>query len=481
LNSNWIQAKDIKSIAHRLKSLREPTADSTQSPVSACIRIYTSMYCSLGFLATFVSALLYFKYSEMGRTLAEHSFFLQACSAGIFLTIVCTYLTSKEDTWLLGHRVLVLGLLSLEFALQWYDGYGIRCPSMLSSLLILCYVGLARGRKALLQMFVVFEMMYIVLFLLEWWGYIPGTALNKQSLPITLFLYCSLAGTIVLCMMAKYKEESLMLKSLREEQSKFIELQLAEKEKEALYQKQLTVTQIKDQCMSFLGHEIKNPLLAMQSAIDLLDKGAIPPESKDWIIQSFGRQIRDLLPIVNNILEAGRLDSPSIRVSNEEFNLRVLCETSLETYRPIARDKGIDLTLGPGIRAIRLIGDPVKIRQMVGNYVSNAIKYSQASIIQLDVDLSKSGSSNIPGQSQRLMTIKVSDNGIGVNLMNSDKLFGEYYQGDQPDRALLGTGLGLSIVKRLSQLMGGDVGVQQSHWARGATFWFSVNVGLVVV
>lgn len=188
MNSNWIQAKDIKSIAHRLKSLREPTADSTQSPVSACIRIYTSMYCSLGFLATFVSALLYFKYSDMGRTLAEHSFFLQACSAGIFLTIVCTYLTSKEDTWLLGHRVLVLGLLSLEFALQWYDGYGIRCPSMLSSLLILCYVGLARGRKALLQMFVVFEMMYIVLFLLEWWGYIPGTALNKQSLPITLFL-----------------------------------------------------------------------------------------------------------------------------------------------------------------------------------------------------------------------------------------------------------------------------------------------------
>lgn len=439
-------------------------------PFSTQTRIYTSLYCSLGFLVLFCSASLYFVYSELGRSLAAQTFLLQVCASGVILSLLCAYLAQNEGTWLLGHRILISGLLSLEFILQWHDGMGIRCPSVPASLLVLCYVGQAHGRTALLHMFTLFESMYIGLFVLEWWGFIPGVSPNKEHLPITLFLYCSLAGAAVLCMLARYKEERLMLESLKAEQTKSVQLHLAEQDKERLYQRQLTITQMKDQYMSFLGHEVKNPLLAMQSAIELLEKGVLPANSKDWLIQSFGRQIRDLLPIVSNILEAGRLDSPSIRVSNDEFNLKSLCESSLETYRPIARDKGIDLVLGPGIRAIRLLGDPVKIRQMLGNYVSNAIKYSQASVIQLDIELSKASSAEGAGEPRRLLTCKVSDNGVGVGSQDCDKLFGEYYQGDEPDRALLGTGLGLSIVKRLSQLMGGGVGVQAWPWVRGSTF-----------
>jgi len=176
-----------------------------------------------------------------------------------------------------------------------------------------------------------------------------------------------------------------------------------------------------------------------------------------------------LLILINDILDFSKIEAGKLEIEQIEYNLFTELEDIADSAAFTAQEKGLDFQLQlPWTLGYKLTGDPSRLRQILTNFTSNAIKFTHQGAISLTVELNKR-----PGCDAELL-FSVSDTGIGIAADKQAQLFEVFSQVDaSTTRQYGGTGLGLSIAKQLVQLMGGSIGVE-SNPGQGSRFWFSI-------
>ena len=225
--------------------------------------------------------------------------------------------------------------------------------------------------------------------------------------------------------------------------------------------------QAKSLFLATMSHEIRTPMNGVQGMLELLEFTPLSPEQRE-LVAVVRESAGALLTIINDILdfskiEAGRLDLERVPVS-----LASVIEGVAETLAPAARKKDLALVtyVDPDLPAA-ILGDPVRIRQVLFNIAGNAVKFTNDGSVKVRAELARFE------DGKATIRITVADTGIGIARDVQANLFKPFTQAEaSTTRRFGGTGLGLSICRRLAELMGGEIGVE-SEPGRGATFWFT--------
>ncbi|OGT55882.1 MAG: hypothetical protein A3E01_15000 [Gammaproteobacteria bacterium RIFCSPHIGHO2_12_FULL_63_22] len=224
----------------------------------------------------------------------------------------------------------------------------------------------------------------------------------------------------------------------------------------------------KGEFLATMSHEIRTPLNGIIPMLDLLMTSKLAPDQQDFLRTAYTSS-RQMLRIVDDILDFSKLEANKLQLETTSFNLRELLDSIIRLLEKPAESKGLrlNLQLDPGVR-LALRGDPVRLRQILTNLVSNALKFTERGGITVVV--TRKGES----RTQHELRFEVRDTGIGISKENLGNLFRAFAQADASTTRLYGgTGLGLVICKRIVDLMGGTIGVD-SEPGRGSTFWFEV-------
>jgi len=222
--------------------------------------------------------------------------------------------------------------------------------------------------------------------------------------------------------------------------------------------------QAKSTFLAIMSHELRTPLNGVLGMMDVLEHQSIDPEQRKTI-GVIRESASALLRIIDDVLDFSKIEAGRMELEETAFLLSDLIAGTIGTVRPQAVAKGVELTatIDPDT-ADSLLGDPTRIRQILFNLLGNALKFTAQGSVHLSV-----GSQALGGGRHRL-SLTVMDTGIGIDAAQQARLFQPFSQADSSTtRRFGGTGLGLSIVRRLAELMGGDVGVE-SEVGRGAAF-----------
>ena len=235
--------------------------------------------------------------------------------------------------------------------------------------------------------------------------------------------------------------------------------------------------QAKSTFLATVSHEIRTPMNGVLGMVDVLERTPLSVEQRESL-KTVHYSASSLLRIIDDILdfskiEAGRLDLEALELSTVE-----LIEGVAEMLAPQAAAKGLKLVAyaAPGVPD-RVIGDPLRLQQILFNPLGNAIKFTEMGSVRLTVE-------HLPGHApadghagEVQLRIRVSDTGIGLTAEQRERLFQPFVQADSSTtRRFGGTGLGLSIVRRLAEVMRGDVEVE-SEVGVGSTFVVKVRLG----
>ncbi len=221
----------------------------------------------------------------------------------------------------------------------------------------------------------------------------------------------------------------------------------------------------KSDFLANMSHELRTPLGIVLGMTDLLSKDDVAPEdrARSWeIVKRNGRQ---LLRLIDDILDVSKVDAKSLTIEGVDFSLNDLTSSIVEDFTPRARENGIEIKFVRDAGSRDLINsDPVRVRQVVSNLVGNAVKFTHQGVVTVRHHSS-------PGD---LVRLTVSDTGIGLDENQRAKLFTAFSQGDEThSRRYGGTGLGLSLSRKLAQLLGGDVVLLESRPGEGSVFEFT--------
>ena len=227
-------------------------------------------------------------------------------------------------------------------------------------------------------------------------------------------------------------------------------------------------SQAKSDFFSKMSHELRSPLNGVIGMVDLLSETKLDRDQRRYvsIIKSSSM---GLLNLINDILDFSKIEAGKLILEKIEFDLRECIETSVTLFEQQARLKHLALTtlIEPRL-PVALIGDPGRLRQVVINLISNAIKFTESGEVVLTVKLREETANKIKIQ------IEVADTGIGISQEAQRNLFLPYRQADAGiARKYGGTGLGLVISKDLVEAMGGEIAIR-SEPDKGTTFWFTV-------
>ncbi len=225
----------------------------------------------------------------------------------------------------------------------------------------------------------------------------------------------------------------------------------------------------KDEFLATMSHEIRTPLNGILPILDILRSTKLDETQKDYLHTAFTSS-KHLLSIIDDILDYSKIEAGKLDLETVGLNLRELLDSVVRLMSGTASKKGIELRtrIEPGVR-IALRGDPVRLRQILTNLVSNAIKFTESGYVEISI------SSRRETRDKVELVFGVKDTGIGMDRATSERLFRPFSQADaSTTRTYGGTGLGLAICKRLVEMMHGTIGVK-SEPGRGSIFWFSAQ------
>ena len=224
---------------------------------------------------------------------------------------------------------------------------------------------------------------------------------------------------------------------------------------------------VKSEFLANMSHELRTPLNGVIGFTRQVLKTPLSETQRDYL-QTIERSANSLLAIINDILDFSKLDADKMIIENIPFSLRDSVEETLTLLAPIAHQKNLELSLRIGQQLPDfLIGDAMRIKQVIINLANNAIKFTEKGLVSIDID-----SEHIDEKSA-VFKITVTDTGIGMNSEQQKSIFEAFGQADKSITRLYGgTGLGLVISQRLAREMHGDIGFI-SEENRGSTFWFS--------
>ncbi len=228
-----------------------------------------------------------------------------------------------------------------------------------------------------------------------------------------------------------------------------------------LYKKQLEIDELKDSFLGMASHELKSPLTVIRGYIEFLREGMIDEDTKKEYLRRIDVSANELRQLVDDILDVSRIEMGRLRFSPDYVTPAVMLEEVVDMFKVTAEGKGLTLSsvVAEGTRDMQVRVDSGRLKQIVVNLVSNAVKYTLAGgvtveqhVIGTDVELS------------------VRDTGVGMTADEQKKLFAKFYRVEATEtKGVSGTGLGLWITKYMIENMGGSISVE-SIKGKGSRF-----------
>jgi signal transduction histidine kinase/ActR/RegA family two-component response regulator len=217
----------------------------------------------------------------------------------------------------------------------------------------------------------------------------------------------------------------------------------------------------KDEFLATLAHELRNPLAALSSASQLLSRAPDNPQVSALARETLGRQVEHMARLLEDLLDVSRITRGKLALRKEVVDLRTVIDAAVETSRPVidAKNHALHIELPP--QPVRLVGDALRLAQVIANLLTNAAKYTDAyGRIEL--------LAAIEGHE---LVIRVLDNGIGIPADALPRIFGMFSQVHSAlDRAQGGLGIGLALAKGLVELHGGSISGASAGAGQGAQF-----------
>ena len=219
----------------------------------------------------------------------------------------------------------------------------------------------------------------------------------------------------------------------------------------------------KDEFISILAHELRNPLAAMQSGVDLLSQPKLLERMLPWARDLLRRQLEHLTRLIDDLLDVSRVSNGRVQLKRERLDLRQVIEHSFDAARSLIDEKGHTLTVVLPDEPVYVDGDPVRLTQVFGNLLTNAAKYTPTGgSIRLTVAAEDDGST---------VVVRVRDNGEGIAPDMLERVFELFTQAHTPgSRTQTGLGIGLALVRGLVEMHGGQVSAASEGPGKGAEF-----------
>jgi signal transduction histidine kinase len=223
----------------------------------------------------------------------------------------------------------------------------------------------------------------------------------------------------------------------------------------------------KSQFLANMSHELRTPLNAILGYTELiLDNiyGEAPDKIRD-ALKRVDKNAHHLLGLINDVLDLSKIEAGSLTLSLTDYTMNEVAQTAITIAEPLAREKKLAVKVSVPADLPRARGDERRITQVLLNLIGNAIKFTDAGEVRLDV-----------AASDGVFLVSVADTGIGIAEAEQPKIFGEFHQAEGfNDGTKGGTGLGLSIAKRIINLHGGRIWVESTP-GHGSTFRFTLPI-----
>ena len=238
-----------------------------------------------------------------------------------------------------------------------------------------------------------------------------------------------------------------------------VELDIARK-------KAVTASQMKSEFLANMSHEIRTPLNGVLGFSNLMLESHLTPQQHDYVT-TIEKSSQGMLSLLNNILDYSRIEAGKLRLDPAPMNLRTLVEDVLVMFAPGAHDKDVELAsfIYSDVPE-HIIADYQRLKQVLTNLVSNAVKFTHSGSIVVRVMIEEDSNDQT-----FILKVAITDTGIGLSNNQQQKLFEAFTQATN-NRKSGGSGLGLAISKRLTEEMGGAIGIE-SELNMGSTFWFT--------
>lgn len=232
----------------------------------------------------------------------------------------------------------------------------------------------------------------------------------------------------------------------------------------------ISTSQAKSAFLANISHELRTPLNSIDGFINLLARHGELNAEQDLYVQTIRKSSAHLLALVNDVLDFSKIEAGKLVLDRHEFDLYSTIYDVVDMLSPVSAEKGLRMAvLFYNDVPMQIVGDALRLKQVLTNLVGNAIKFTDSGDVVVRVSLDD--------HQDNYLMISVQDSGKGISKTDQKMLFQSFSQGDPSiTRQYGGTGLGLVISKQLTRLMGGDIGfydnAQENIANKGATFWF---------
>lgn len=297
----------------------------------------------------------------------------------------------------------------------------------------------------------------------EWIAQYSSEQLRQQDIIISIFVTLTLSSYTVYT----FKQAYLDKQTLLEHQNN--QLQASEKALQSAKDKAESANEVKSTFLSVMSHEIRTPLNAIVGISNLLNQYDYDNTEKVELVEALHFSSQHLLDLLNDILDFNKLESGQIKLNPQPLHLNTFLKQLKQSYQTKAAEQNNQLVLDLATVPSQIVIDSKRLRQILGNLVSNAIKFTTNGIINLSVQNSGITEDNIT------LLFCVNDTGIGIEIDQQEDIFKQFTQTTPTES---GTGLGLAITARLLTLMGSKIQVESTPNV-GSKFYFSLTCPII--